>query len=53
MIVANRGGYPSASATSGRRRRLVEEPRSLGRLDGDNAVSLVVQKQSRHQHRRR
>jgi HAE1 family hydrophobic/amphiphilic exporter-1 len=24
----------------------VEEPRSLGRLDGDNAVLLVVQKQS-------
>ena len=24
----------------------MEEPRSLGRLDGDNAVLLIVQKQS-------
>ena len=46
LIVANVGGQPIylkdvASVTDS-----VEEPRSLSRLNGDNAVTLVVQKQS-------
>jgi len=46
IIVANAGGQPIllrdvAQVTDG-----VEEPRSLSRLNGDNAVTLVVRKQS-------
>ncbi len=46
LIVANRSGYPVRIKDIGRAEDSFEEPRSLARLDGDNAVSLVVQKQS-------
>jgi HAE1 family hydrophobic/amphiphilic exporter-1 len=46
MIVANRGGYPVRLRDVGRAEDSYEEPRTLARLDGVNAVSLVVQKQS-------
>ncbi len=46
MIVANRGGYPVRLRDVGRAEDSFEEPRTLARLDGGNAVSLVVQKQS-------
>jgi len=46
LIVADRGGQPIllgqvATVTDG-----VEEPRTLARLDGENAVTLVIRKQS-------
>src|SRR3954452_12896670 len=46
MIVANRGGYPIRIRDVGRAEDSFEEPRTLARLDGVNAVSLVIQKQS-------
>ena len=46
LIVANRNGYPIRVADIGRAEDSFEEPRTLARLDGDAAVSLVVQKQS-------
>jgi multidrug efflux pump subunit AcrB len=50
LIVANRGGYPIRIRDLVKDRSKVqdsfEEPRSLARLDGRNAVSLIVQKQS-------
>ena len=46
MIIANRGGYPIRLQDIGRAEDSYEEPRTLARLDGVNAVSLVVQKQS-------
>jgi HAE1 family hydrophobic/amphiphilic exporter-1 len=46
MIVANRNGYPIRLRDIGRAEDSYEEPRTLARLDGVNAVSLVVQKQS-------
>jgi HAE1 family hydrophobic/amphiphilic exporter-1 len=46
LIVANRNGYPIRVSDIGRAADEFEEPRSLARLDGDSAVSLVVQKQS-------
>lgn len=46
MIVANRNGYPIRLRDLGRAEDSNEEPRTLARLDGKNAVSLVVQKQS-------
>lgn len=46
LIIANRGGYPVRVSDIGRVEDGVEEPRSTARLDGTNAVSLVVQKQS-------
>jgi len=46
LIIANRGGYPIRVRDIGRAVDSNEEPRSLARLDGDGAVSLVVQKQS-------
>ncbi|WP_165243911.1 efflux RND transporter permease subunit [Paludisphaera soli] len=46
LIVANRNGYPIRVRDVGRAEDSIEEPRSLARLDGDGAVSLVVQKQS-------
>jgi HAE1 family hydrophobic/amphiphilic exporter-1 len=46
LIVANRGGYPIRVRDVGRAEDAFEEPRTLARLDGDGAVSLVVQKQS-------
>ena len=46
MIIANRNGYPIRLQDIGRAEDSFEEPRTLARLDGENAVSLVVQKQS-------
>ncbi|QEH33570.1 Multidrug resistance protein MdtB [Aquisphaera giovannonii] len=46
LIIANRNGYPIRVRDVGRAEDSNEEPRTLARLDGDGAVSLVVQKQS-------
>src|SRR3954471_10018609 len=46
MIIANRNGYPIRLRDVGRAEDAFEEPRTLARLDGVNAVSLVIQKQS-------
>ncbi|WP_406697267.1 efflux RND transporter permease subunit [Singulisphaera sp. Ch08] len=46
LIVANRNGYPIRVRDIGRAEDSYEEPRTLARLDGSSAVSLVVQKQS-------
>jgi HAE1 family hydrophobic/amphiphilic exporter-1 len=46
LIVTNRNGYPIRIRDIGRAEDSFEEPRSTARLDGVNAVSLVVQKQS-------
>lgn len=46
LIVANRDGYPIRIKDIGKAEDSFEEPRSITRLDGQNAVSLVVQKQS-------
>ncbi len=46
LIVANQDGYPVRIRDIGRVEDTFEEPRSLARLDGRNAVSLIVQKQS-------
>src|SRR4051794_9918719 len=46
LIVANRRGYPVRIKDVGRAEDSFEEPRSSARLDGQNAVSLVIQKQS-------
>jgi HAE1 family hydrophobic/amphiphilic exporter-1 len=46
LIVANQAGYPVRIRDLGRVEDSFEEPRSLARLDGRNAVSLIVQKQS-------
>ena len=46
IIVANRGGYPIRIKDIGEVVDSVEEPRSLARLDGQPAVSVMVQKQS-------
>ncbi|MHC5543481.1 efflux RND transporter permease subunit, partial [Singulisphaera rosea] len=46
LIVANRKGYPIRIRDIGRAVDSYEEPRTLARLDGVNAVSLVIQKQS-------
>ncbi len=46
LIVANRNGYPIRLSDIGRAVDEFEEPRSIARLDGLSAVSLVVQKQS-------
>ncbi len=46
LIVANRDGYPIRIKDVGRAEDSVEEPRGLTRLDGENAVSLFIQKQS-------
>lgn len=46
LIVADRAGYPVRIADIGRVEESYEEPRGFSRLDGDNAVSLIVQKQS-------
>jgi hydrophobic/amphiphilic exporter-1 (mainly G- bacteria), HAE1 family len=46
LIVANRNGYPIRLSDVGRAVDGFEEPRSIARLDGESAVSLVVQKQS-------
>jgi HAE1 family hydrophobic/amphiphilic exporter-1 len=46
LIVANRKGYPIRVRDIGHAEDGFEEPRTLARLDGANAVSLVIQKQS-------
>ncbi len=46
LIVAHRNGYPIRANDIGRAEDSFEEPRTLARLDGASAVSLVVQKQS-------
>jgi HAE1 family hydrophobic/amphiphilic exporter-1 len=46
LIVANLNGYPIRIKDIGRVQDTFEEPRGLARLDGENAVSLIVQKQS-------
>jgi len=46
LIVADRQGFPVRIEDVGRVEDSFEEPRSLTRLDGENAVSLIVQKQS-------
>ncbi|HEY4759822.1 MAG TPA: efflux RND transporter permease subunit, partial [Thermoguttaceae bacterium] len=46
LIVANQNGYPVRIKDIGRVEDTFEEPRGLARLDGENAVSLIVQKQS-------
>lgn len=46
LIVTNRKGFPIRIKDIGRADDSVEEPRGLTRLNGQNAVSLFVQKQS-------
>jgi HAE1 family hydrophobic/amphiphilic exporter-1 len=46
VIIANIAGQPVRIRDVARVEDTFEEPRSIGRLDGDNAVLLVVQKQS-------
>lgn len=46
LIVTNRSGYPIRIKDVGRAEDSFEETRSLTRLDGQSAVSLVIQKQS-------
>lgn len=46
LIVVDRDGYPVRIKDIGRSEDSSEEPRSLARLDGSSAVSLVIQKQS-------
>jgi HAE1 family hydrophobic/amphiphilic exporter-1 len=46
LIVTNRKGYPIRIKDIAKAEDSVEEPRGLSRLDGNNAVSLFIQKQS-------
>jgi hydrophobic/amphiphilic exporter-1 (mainly G- bacteria), HAE1 family len=46
LIIANRDGFPIRLRDVGRAEDSIEEPRGLSRLNGENAVSLFVQKQS-------
>ena len=46
LIVANRSGHTIRIRDIGRAEDSIEEPRGLSRLDGQNAVSLFVQRQS-------
>jgi HAE1 family hydrophobic/amphiphilic exporter-1 len=46
LIITSRKGYPIRIRDVGHAEDSFEEPRTLARLDGANAVSLVVQKQS-------
>ncbi len=46
LIVANRGGYPIRVQDIGKAENSFEEPRTSTRLDGEGAISLVIQKQS-------
>jgi len=46
IIIANIGGRPIRIKDVGTAQDSIEEPRSIGRLDGRNTVLLVVQKQS-------
>lgn len=46
IIIATRQGYPIRIKDVGHAEDSIEEPRGLSRLDGQNAVSLFIQKQS-------
>ncbi len=46
LIVTNRNGYPVRIRDLGTAEDSFVEPRSLARLDGENAVSLTIQRQS-------
>jgi HAE1 family hydrophobic/amphiphilic exporter-1 len=46
LIIADRSGYPVRIKDVGNVVDSYEEPRGMARLDGKNAVSLIVQKQS-------
>jgi len=46
LIVTTRKGYPIRIKDIGRAEDSIEEPRGMTRLDGQNAVSLFIQKQS-------
>ena len=46
LVVANKNGHSTRLAELGTVADGIEEPRGLSRLDGDVAVSLIVQKQS-------
>ena len=46
LIIANREGHAIRIRDVGRAEDSIEEPRGLSRLDGQNAVSLFVQRQS-------
>jgi len=46
IVIATVGGAPITIGDVGRAEDGIEEPRSLSRYDGKNAVALVVQKQS-------
>jgi HAE1 family hydrophobic/amphiphilic exporter-1 len=46
LVVANPKGRPVRIKDIGRVEDTIEEPRGLTRLDGDNSVSLFIQKQS-------
>jgi hydrophobic/amphiphilic exporter-1 (mainly G- bacteria), HAE1 family len=46
LIVTSRNGYPIRIKDVGRAEDSIEEPRGLTRMDGQNAVSLFIQKQS-------
>jgi HAE1 family hydrophobic/amphiphilic exporter-1 len=46
LVVANRGGYAVRIRDLGRAEEAVEDPRTLSRLDGVPAVTLIVRKQT-------
>ncbi len=46
VVIGSKNGYPVHIRDIGRTEDSIEEPRTLARLDGENAVSLVIQKQS-------
>ena len=46
VVIASRNGYPVHVRDVGHAEDSIEEPRTMARLDGQNAVSLVIQKQS-------
>ena len=46
LIVANKKGFPIRIRDIGRAEDSVEEPRSITRLNGENAVSMFIRKQS-------
>jgi HAE1 family hydrophobic/amphiphilic exporter-1 len=47
LVIANKNGHSTRLAELGTVADGIEEPRGLSRLDGDTAVSLIVQKQSK------
>ena len=46
IIISSKNGYPVRIKDVATVEDGIEEPRGLSRLDGDNAVSLIIQKQS-------